>query len=711
MTTGLTNLIAKTLETENPKNYRPITCLPTMYKLMTALLTERIYLHLERVNGIPREQKGCKRGAWGCKDHLFINKVILNECKTKKKNLATAWIDYQKAFDSVPHSWIVKCMEMYKISPVVVNFLKVIMKNWKTTLLLQTESETIRTRAIQIKSGIFQGDSLSPLLFCLTLAPLSSLLNNIKKGYKLGGELFNHLLYMDDLKLFAGNNDQLATLMNVVKDFSDDIKMKFGINKCAKATFHRGKLIATEELILNDDTKIRELEHGDIYKYLGIDEGDGIKHNLMKEKIRKEYCRRVRMILRSELNSRNKIEAINILAVPVVIYGFGIINWSISEIQKLDIKTRKMLTMEKMHHPKANVERIYQQRKDGGRGLMKLETSYKIAIVGLVEYLESNDDHLLKLAWEYEKNKNTRSLADERVKIYNELEMNTDLKEDGQTKIQSVKKIKQEVKNRILKRDARIWEEKALHGKFVKRIRECDVDRIATHAWLNSTGLKGETEGLIIAAQDQSLPTKLHQAKITKVINDSSCRVCGEKDESVDHIITGCKDLAMNEYLDRHNKVATFVHWEICKHYCIEVEDKSYNHKPQKVTENNDVTILWDMQIQTDRHIPANRPDIVIKDRREGKCWLIDVSVPSDVNISSKTTEKIRKYKDLEIEITKMWSMRTEIVPVIVGALGVIKKGSEEYLKKIPGKISQKQLQKIALLGSAHILRKILSIK
>ncbi|MEO0971429.1 MAG: hypothetical protein AAFX80_24760, partial [Cyanobacteria bacterium J06639_18] len=71
----------------------------------------------------------------------------------------------------------------------------------------------------------------------------------------------------------------------------------------------------------------------------------------------------------------------------------------------------------------------------------------------------------------------------------------------------------------------------------------------------------------------------------------------------------------------------------------------------------------------------------------------------------------IRKYKDLEIEITKMWSMRTEIVPVIVGALGVIKKGSEEYLKKIPGKISQKQLQKIALLGSAHILRKILSIK
>ena len=92
----------------------------------------------------------------------------------------------------------------------------------------------------------------------------------------------------------------------------------------------------------------------------------------MKEKIRKEYNRRVRSILRTELNGRNKIEAINSLAVPVVQYSFGIIDWKISEL-KIDTKTRKLLNMQKMLHPKADVERLYIPRKDGGRGLIDVE--------------------------------------------------------------------------------------------------------------------------------------------------------------------------------------------------------------------------------------------------------------------------------------------------------------------------------------------------
>ena len=109
-----------------------------------------------------------------------------------------------------------------------------------------------------------------------------------------------------------------------------------------------------------------------VYKYLGVDESDGIQHSKMKEKIRKEYNRRVRSILRTELNGRNKIEAINSLAVPVVQYSFGIIDWKISEL-KIDTKTRKLLNMQKMLHPKADVERLYIPRKDGGRGLIDVE--------------------------------------------------------------------------------------------------------------------------------------------------------------------------------------------------------------------------------------------------------------------------------------------------------------------------------------------------
>ena len=86
----------------------------------------------------------------------------------------------------------------------------------------------------------------------------------------------------------------------------------------AKANFERGKLASTGNIVINDDTEVQELDQEEVYEYLGVDENDGIQHSKMKEKIRKEYNRRVRLILRTELNGRNKVEAINSLGVPVI---------------------------------------------------------------------------------------------------------------------------------------------------------------------------------------------------------------------------------------------------------------------------------------------------------------------------------------------------------------------------------------------------------
>ena len=123
---GTTYLLPKTEETQNPKNYRPITCLSTTYKLLTSILTERVYKHLQDNNLFPIEQKGCKRGSYGCKDQLLINRMVMENCKSRCRNLSVAWIDYRKAFDSVPHAWILKFLEMFKVSHVIVNFLHII---------------------------------------------------------------------------------------------------------------------------------------------------------------------------------------------------------------------------------------------------------------------------------------------------------------------------------------------------------------------------------------------------------------------------------------------------------------------------------------------------------------------------------------------------------------------------------------------------------
>ena len=121
---GATNLLPKKEETWIPKNYRPIACLPTTFKILTSVITDRLYNHLEKEAIMTPEQRGGKNNCYGCKDQLMINNAILENCKKRKKNLSTALIDYKKAFNSVPHSWILKCLQMYKIHPVLITFIE-----------------------------------------------------------------------------------------------------------------------------------------------------------------------------------------------------------------------------------------------------------------------------------------------------------------------------------------------------------------------------------------------------------------------------------------------------------------------------------------------------------------------------------------------------------------------------------------------------------
>ena len=129
----------------------------------------------------------------------------------------------------------------------------------------------------------------------------------------------------------------------------------------------------------------------------------------MKEKIRREYYRSVRLILKSELNAIHRTAAINSLAVPVITYSMNVINWQMNDIKKLDTKTKKLLTMYRMHHPKADVVRLYIPRSEGGRGLIQIELTYKITTAGLETYLRDSKDSMMKLVLENEKKKKLHS--------------------------------------------------------------------------------------------------------------------------------------------------------------------------------------------------------------------------------------------------------------------------------------------------------------
>ena len=149
------------------------------------------------------------------------------------------------------------------------------------------------------------------------------------------------------------------------------------------------------------------------------------------------------------------------------------------------------------------------------------------------------------------------------------------------------------------------------------------------------------------------------------------------------------------------------LHLNICKETGVQLDRKHrYEHIPKSVetSQGSKVTILWNQQVQTDRTIPNNKPDVIIRDNEKGTRVLIDVAISGDRNVIKKEAEKILKYKDLTKEIKCMWKVKTRVIPVIIGATGTISKSFRKYISNIPGNHEVKELQKTAIFSTAHTL-------
>ena len=398
MTVGKTVLLQKDpAKGTAAENYRPITCLPTMWKLLSGIIAHDIQAHLERNNLIPCEQKGCATDRRGTKDQLLTDKAVVKNCKRRKTNLEMVWIDYKKAYDRVPHSWIIECMDMYKVNGNIKAFIEKEMKHWKTELTSCGDS----LGQVSIKRGIFQGDALSPLLFVMAMMPISSILNHMKKGYEMekGAQMISHLLYMDDIKLYAKTSESMESMVNTLRMVSEDIGMEFGLDKCAKVSMKRGKIVCRGDLPLYDGMAIRELADDDGYKYLGILQRESTLKEEAKTVVRKEYFRRMRLIMKSELNAGNCITAANIWAIPVVRYTAGIVDWTAEDLRMMDTKTRKLLTMHNAFNLNGDVDRLYVARNKGGKGLLEVEQTVREEERALQDYMNirQDEDRLLKM--------------------------------------------------------------------------------------------------------------------------------------------------------------------------------------------------------------------------------------------------------------------------------------------------------------------------
>ena len=285
-------------------------------------------------------------------------------------------------------------------------------------------------------------------------------------------------------------------------------------------------------------------------------------------------------------------------------------------------------------------DRLYVKRKEGGRGLISVERCIREEENSLGFYVANSEENLIRGVLTAE-TINTRETVT-----------------SVEFKTLKAKELKEK------------WSEKRMHRQFIREATE-KVDKEKTWQWLSRGDLKVGTEALLCAAQEQAIRANYIKYHIDKTSDSPMCRLCGKKGESVQHVISGCEKLAQKEYKRRHDNVAKKVHWDICKKNGLEHSEKWYEHAPEGAVENEEIKVLWDINIQCDNLIEARRPDLIVIDKKERKGIIIDIAVAADVRVEEKGKEKAEKYQNLKREIRRLWKLKNaEIVPVVIGALG-----------------------------------------
>nr|CAI5858087.1 unnamed protein product [Callosobruchus analis] len=710
---GRTVLLPKIGDLSDPKNYRPITCLNACYKLFTRILYTRI---LEAVNPVfldVYEQRGSKKGVAGCKENLLIDRCVTQDSVQYKRTLSMAWIDYRKAFDTTSHELIVRLLECLSVDSQIVGCIKHLMPLWKTRFTITSGETRVRTELVSFNRGVFQVDSLSPLLFCIPLLPLSIALKNTK-GYSCGTpnhrrHKVTHLFYMDDLKLYASGQRDLQHALRVVQEYSHAIGMEFGTDKCAMVHLKKGRCgDSEEEEQLVDGSILRQLHAGDTYTYLGVAQRD--------ECLRRKYLHRLRQIWSSELSGKNKVAATNMLADPLLLYTFGALHWTVDELRQIDTKTRKRMNLERSLRPKSSVPRIYLPRHLGGRGLLSLERLHNRVVLATACNVTRSNDPLIRFVREHENAGKGAFLFKAAKRAAEELSLTLDFTRRCQQSITELApaQLKTHIKAAEVEFLLKLHKDKPMHGIFYKHLEEHGTSEQLTFSFLRSSGLKSETEGFIMACQDGVVNTLVYRGRVMGMnVPDTRCRACRQAPETLMHLLSACKTYAGTAYVHRQNAALRVLYYHLRHSYSID-ETPVLPYAPgniESVVENERCRIYWNYSFPTLELVQANKPDIVLLDHQQKTMFVIEFSAPAEVNIVSKEEEKRTKYQELLGQLRRLWpDYAVSLLVMVIGSLGGMRNTLLSALRAIPvcraaAHILAARMQKAVILGSLRLLR------
>ncbi|XP_074035582.1 uncharacterized protein [Leptinotarsa decemlineata] len=404
------------------------------------------------------------------------------------------------------------------------------------------------------------------------------------------------------------------------------------------------------------------------------------------------------------------------LAVPILLYSFGVVKWTREELYQLDVRTRKMMHLYRSLHPKSSVPRLYFPRQQGGRGLLSLECLHDRMVLDTACKVVRSSDPLLCMVRDHERAGIGAFLFRAAARAADELGIVFDSERGDYNSVTELEPVQQkaQIKAAEITLLLRRHRDKPMHGVFFNNIEDLGLSKRLTFAFLRSSGLKSETEGFIMACQDGVFNTLVYRSRVMGIeVPDTRCRACREAPETLMHLLSACPAYAVSAYIHRHNAALRVLYYHLRHSYGID-ETPVLPYAPgdiESVVGNEKCRIYWNYSFPTLRLIQANKPDVVLLDHQIKTIFVVEFSAPGETNIVRKEEEKRIKYRDFLFELRRLYPDHSvKMVVLIVGVLGGMMSSLLSNLKIIPAcrikaEILAAQMQKAVILGSLRLLR------
>ena len=426
----------------------------------------------------------------------------------------------------------------------------------------------------------------------------------------------------------------------IIVQASHDTGACYGVSRCAEIIFKNGKMVKGEGLqVLKERMKTMDPDENEIYKFLGIEQADGIRTKAVYERVKEEVAKRMKMIVKTELNDENLIKAINIKVIPVAAYVMNICKFNVSELKELNQIIKRKLRGRSMLGRQASDERLYLKREKGGRGLKSMMDVYKETRLRVACYMAKSTNRWIEAAWMRETMKEENAIVMESIKTMEEVGVRLRFKDDSIRLDEEVIEAEREYK--ATWRKMKISLQKATEAKRIEiyktKVQQSQFyqeQEEECHLWLKQN-LHGRKTSSIMTMLEQMVETRSWKAA-RGLTQDNRCRVCYERDETIEHLVAGCKVLANNEYLLRHNRALMIMAVAWAKEYELVSKDTVwYNERWERgtVMENDKGKLVWDFEFHLRKTTTARRPDLILEDKEKKKIWICDMACPQQRNI------------------------------------------------------------------------------